>query len=539
MVNNETLWQNPFEKNLVEDWRLEERPENYIEMVECFSPPEFMGNLESVGVKPKILMGGRGTGKSHILRMLSIQSVLNRIKIKKADAEGKSHEEIKLNIGDYKEPYFGVYVKATLFSPLSTTNITYLSSDQLKSLFEHLFNMQVSIAVLDAVKFLIDTCEDIPREKEEIVCLKLCEKLSQTIKGKTFLDVIDSLNTQVGMIQKIVKELPWHNDFSRFEGKINFTTAPDFIIELFEIIRNKILKDKVILILIDEYDELDKYQQEFINSLIRTRTLTFRIASKIGGIKTLEYAKNKELDEVHDYDPIIPLHFETSKEKIQPYRNFLKNIFIKRLVVYGGYKVNEPEKLLPTPTLVDEKIDKEEIRRELKKIRANLKKKREIRNPEEYWKNFEGHYKEACIYRLLREKGRDKLYAGFDEYVSLSSGIARQFILLCRDAFSLAHARSVSIGDGEPIPLKLQSDAAEKVSRNILLLESIKSTPLGHGPGLVQFIFDLGRILQSKLYYSTEPQANRFEIDDSPKFTNNDYTLPREIIELGLRLPHL
>ena len=118
MVNNETLWQNPFEKNLVEDWRLEELPENYIEMVECFFPPEFMGNLESVGVKPKILMGGRGTGKSHILRMISIQSVLNRIKIKKAGVEGKSPEEIKLNIGDYKEPYFGVYVKATLFSAL-------------------------------------------------------------------------------------------------------------------------------------------------------------------------------------------------------------------------------------------------------------------------------------------------------------------------------------------------------------------------------------------------------------------------------------
>ena len=87
MHNNETNWQNPFEKNLLEDWRLEEFPQNYREVVTCFFPPDFMNKLESVDVKPKILMGGRGTGKSHILRMLSIQSVVNRIKIRKAEEE--------------------------------------------------------------------------------------------------------------------------------------------------------------------------------------------------------------------------------------------------------------------------------------------------------------------------------------------------------------------------------------------------------------------------------------------------------------------
>ena len=185
MVNTGIRWQNPFEKNLVEDWRLEEFPQNYREMVACFSPPEFMHRLESIDVKPKILMGGRGTGKSHILRMISIQSVINRIKFEKAKRERKKTAEIKLRLEDYGEPYFGVYLKATLFSPLSTTNITYLSRDQLKSLFEHLFNMQVSIAILDAVKFLIDVCEDIPREKEEIVCLKLrwSPKFGQVVKS--------------------------------------------------------------------------------------------------------------------------------------------------------------------------------------------------------------------------------------------------------------------------------------------------------------------------------------------------------------------
>jgi len=92
----------------------------------------------------------------------------------------------------------------------------------------------------------------------------------------------------------------------------------------------------------------------------------------------------------------------------------------------------------------------------LKEIREGLKKKKEITDPEQYWKNFEEHYKEAAIYRLLRKKGRDKLYAGFDEYVGLSSGIVRQFILLCKEAFSKAYRKGIKIENGEPIPIEIR-----------------------------------------------------------------------------------
>jgi len=538
MVHSEDYWRNPFEKSLVEDWRLEEFPENYREIVACFFPPEFMNKLEAVDVKPKILMGGRGTGKSHILRMLSVQSLINRIKLNKGESTAINREETKVTIEDYKELYFGVYVKATLFSPLSRTNITYLSRDQLRCLFEHLFNMQVGIAILHSVKYLIASLNSFPSGMEEALCLELSDKFSNIIKGKTFSSAIDSLNAQVKMIQRIVKELPWYRDFSRFEGEINFTTAPDFICDLFDLIRGRILNNKVLFILIDEYDELDKYQQEFINSLIRTRRLTFRIASKIGGIKTLEYATGQELDEVHDYDPIIPLHFETSPDKIYSYRNLLRNIFIKRLSLYGNYKVKDPVKLLPDPSLDDEKIKKGDIQRELKEIREGLTKRGEITNHKKYWKNFEGHYKVAAVYRALRKKGRDKLYAGFHEYVSMSSGIVRQFILLCREVFSWAYTRGIAVQDGSPIPQKLQSESAERVSRDLLLIETVKSIPSARGPKLVRLIQDLGRILQAKLYWSTEPQANRFEIVDSQKFMNDEYTISKGVIESGLRMPH-
>lgn len=531
MPNNDDQWKNPFEKNVVEDWNVEKFPENYKELVSCFHPPNWMDEIESAEVKAKIVMGGRGSGKSHILKMLSVQAVLSDLRIKKRK-EGKE----KLKLDDYKKSYFGAYIKADLFSPLSTGNITYLSIDKLKTLFEHLFNMQVGKVIINATMFLCNTLEDIPKKKEEIICLKLCKKFNQILKGSTFSDIINSLDDQVKEIQELVRYFPWYNDFSKFKDKIRFTAAPDFIIDLFDIIRMEILNDKSLFILLDEYEELDEYQQVFINNLIRSRTLIFRIASRIGGIKTLEYAKDKELDEIHDYK-IIPLHFEVSKDERKDYKDFLKNVFINRLQVYGKYKIKDPKKLLPKPVLQDEKLTEEEIQQELKEIREGLKKKKEIGDPEQYWKRFREHYKEAAVYRLLRKKGRDKLYAGFDEYVGLSSGIVRQFILLCHEAFSIAHRRGIDIENGKPISVEIQSKAAEKESTELLYLELQKS-PSWYGPKLVRFIQDLGRILQAKVYYSTEPQANRFEIIDSEKFNIEEYKIPREIIENGLRLPH-
>lgn len=69
-------------------------------------------------------------------------------------------------------------------------------------------------------------------------------------------------------------------------------------------------------------------------------------------------------------------------------------------------------------------------------------------------------------------------------------------------------------------------------------MATIKSIPSGYGPKLVQLILDLGRILEAKLYYSSEPQANRFEVIDSHKLSNPEFTITKEIIEHGLRTPH-
>lgn len=393
MGNNNIARQNPFAKDRLEDWRVEEFPENYKELVSCFAPPGFMGKLEDPSItKALIIMGGRGSGKSHILRMLSVQSAINDLRRKLNKKE--------LITGDYNRGYFGVYVKSDCFFPLSTENISFLSIDQLNPIFEHLFNLQIGRAILDAARFFCINFSDIPREKEAEICRKITGRTTM-LSGHTLFDIFNSLDREINEIQNFVKLFPYEKDFSKFREKLHFTNTPDFILELFNIVRNeiKILSDKLLFVLIDEYEDLDTYQQKLINRLIKQRRLIFRIASKIKGIKTLE-----RIDEVHDYE-IIPLHFDVTKETRAPYRRLAKDIFVNRLNLYDGfYKEKDPKRLLPSPSLKDEDLTEEEIQTKLIEIRNALKKKKNIEDPGTYWKNFEGHYRDAAIYRLLSQK---------------------------------------------------------------------------------------------------------------------------------------
>ena len=524
--NNKIAWQNPFAKDRLEDWRVEEFPANYKELVSCFAPPGFMDKLEDPSItKALIIMGGRGCGKSHILRMLSVQSVINDIRRKLNKKE--------LIMRDYNRGYFGVYVKSDCFFPLSTENISFLSIDQLNPIFEHLFNLQIGRAILDATRFFCINFSDIPKEKKAKIWLKIAGRTA-ILRGHTFSEIFNSLDSEIKEIQNFVKLFPYEKDFSKFRENLHFTNTPDFILELFNIIRNEIeiLSEKVLFVLIDEYEDLDTYQQKLINRLIKQRRLIFRIASKIKGIKTLE-----RIDEVHDYE-IIPLHFDVSRETRAPYKRLAKDIFVNRLNLYDSfYKEKDPGRLLPSLTLKDEDLTEEEIQRELKKIRNDLTKKKNIEDPEVYRKNFEGHYRDAAIYRLLRQKGKDKLYAGFDEYVALSSGIIRLFIWLCRGAFSLARQNGMRIEEGQSIDVHTQSKAAWEVSKRELTITIPQNVTNQYGQKLGRFIFDIGSILRAKLHFSTQPQANRIEIIDSEKFEDEDYRIVRGLIESGLDLP--
>lgn len=532
-------WINPFSVDRVEGWRPDEYPENYIKIATSFSPPDFMSKLEDHSITKAIfIVGGRGSGKSHILRKMAIQSAIEYIK----------HEpkKLKLDSHDIKSIAFcGIYIKTDCFSPLTKNNITYLDEKQLEVLFEHLFNLESSKAIIEGIRYLIDNCEVGTLLSEVSACSDIetyLRNLNWQIPSiNSFDDILRCLENQISQVRTLPKKIIFEGA-EKFTKDMHFTSTPDFILKIYDCIRQNsdILKDKPLMLLLDEYESLDENQQRLINQVIKGRKLTLRIASKVRGIKTLNTKTSENLEEIHDYD-YEDLHFKLDQQNRPKYKTLAKKVFENRLGLENEYvyKIQDPKILLPVPTLADEGLTKEDVEKEFIKIKESIRQSKKRGNKEKYDKNFEGHYKEAAIYRALRDKGGKKLYAGFDEYVSLSSGIMRLFIWLCREAFDLSRQHKIDVMNGTPIDVKLQSNAASKVANNELTITIQQTIDSLYANKLAYFVQDIGRILEAKLYYSNEPQANRIEIIDPEKFENDEFKIPRELIESGFELPVL
>jgi len=531
-------WVNPFSVDRVEGWRVEEQPENYRKIAALFATPDFMNKLEDATITKAIfVIGGRGCGKSHILRRMAVQSELEALE----ERFGR-----KLKPAEFDKKYFGVYLKTDCFSPLSNASTTYLKKEQLEVLFTHFFNMEVSKAIIESLRFLSLHLESVVNEIA--ICKNIKDYLThlkwQQDEISSYTDLLQSFDDQVNNISKLIKNILFDDDIGKYLANIYLTETPDFILKIFNIVRSEVtfLKGKSLILLLDEYESLDENQQIIINQIIKSRRLTLRIAVKVRGIKTLSTKTSERLEELHDYDH-IDLLYKLDRTNQPKYKALTRQVFENRLSLrdeIGEYRVKDPKKLLPPPSLADEGITDDEIKKELLEIRESVRNNKEIeKDINEYWKNFEGHYKEAAVFRILRQKGKDKLYAGFDEYVSLSSGIMRLFIWLCRESFSLARQEDIDLMNGASINAHIQSQAAKNVANKELRITIPQTVNNLYASKLAYFISDIGQILRAKLYYSSQPQANRIEIINPEKFDLDDYAIPRELIESGQDLPVL
>ncbi|GJQ47588.1 MAG: hypothetical protein JETCAE04_33420 [Candidatus Jettenia caeni] len=137
----------------------------------------------------------------------------------------------------------------------------------------------------------------------------------------------------------------------------------------------------------------------------------------------------------------------------------------------------------------------------------------------------------AAIFRLLREKGkvegrksRRKIYAGFDTYTYLSSGIIRIFLNLVGMAFYRAEGQGTNVKKGEKISVEDQNWAAHIVSKGYLekIHKNIEAYGGINGEMMYQFVTDIGDIFRERLlFHSSEPETLSISIKD-PQNLNTD-----------------
>ena len=475
--------------------------------------------LKPMSVKPMMLLGGKGSGKTHLMRYCSgsVQRLMH---------DGSLAKSIK------KNKYLGVYAGA------DGTNVDRFSGKGIaeevwERVFSYYFDLWLSIKYLDHIQLLVEEGE--VREEKEV---EICEKVKELFD----MDIGDSWGSILAMKKgflNLIREIDFSSNNSALTGDLGGlrikSTPGRLIYGLPDVVSNAlpIMNEVRVCYLIDEIENFTEEQQKYLNTLIRYRSgvATLKVGTRLYGVKTwLTRGAGEPIKQGSEYERRILDSYLRDSDK--QYSRFIRDMMIRRLRKAGIYlseaKSSSLDELFEKPDsgkfYQSEALDLlssfeplerpyfERIRSEIKQIYgghsiddvdficqsvvANLSfpdypvlEKVNILHLYRDWGSGEGlleksarinilcsqyleqgkakskdyaavvdHYAQDMLAQLYRDCGKRPIYAGLETLISLSQGIPRNFLEIMRNIY----IRSRFFGDsGDPFfrfSIKAQSE---------------------------------------------------------------------------------
>jgi GTPase SAR1 family protein len=249
---------------------------------EEFVIPPFFDSLDLIcAKKPRVIVGGRGCGKTSLLRYLCHQSQF-------------SNKRINLTKSDLR--HIGIYWKIdTQFAKIFTKRG--LEDDLWIKAFEHMATLIMSQEVLKSLESLANSSfSDIDNKHITQLDLSILNSFNSNVP-----------NDFVSLRKYLRKEF---NYFQSWVGNIRIMQQPiflpkHFVIELINEIKSQIeaLKESNYFVYIDEYENLIKDQQRLINTWLKhsEMPLIFNLAMKRNSFSDKQTLGNEQLVNIHDY----------------------------------------------------------------------------------------------------------------------------------------------------------------------------------------------------------------------------------------------
>lgn len=551
-----------------------------------FVVPRFFKKNDLISDMPTRIEGGRGSGKTMILRYLSYHSQFSK---NRKIIPGSALERI------------GLYWKAdTQF--LRMMQKRSIEEAEWSLIFQHYLTVKIALEIIDSIY---------KASKSNIVNIKFPDLENHAIAGlydyrieSTTLNLLKE-----SLLSKLrTTEMLTHNVSKEKVESIHFL-PPTFLNHIINQFRSILepISTSVFCVYIDEYENLLPYQQRIINTCIKGSEppIIFNIAIKINGMSETLTTSEERLENRADYQ-IVNLERELQSKGFDAYlaEIFLKKIYENSPSLSSRYKLDPT--LLSDPSKLDERLSDEytcklmdimnvilpkrshedladeifstpryyrklrsEISRALEQesggfsvenfVDDNFKKssvvnasllfrkrlaKAEVKSEFEKHKigkkskydaptdwehnNFIGSY----LRIITSYKANSTFYSGFDVYVILSGGNVRHFLELCRTAFSLVSEEELS---GEiSINNKVQ-DLAAKITSEELFREISTFTP--HGIRLKELVSGLGGLFQEcqRRDSQSEPEIIHFGLKgDRAEITHEDQIILNEAEKWGV-----
>jgi hypothetical protein len=524
-----------------------------------FVVPRYFDSFDFFSTMPCQIEGGRGCGKTMLLRYLSYQS---QFSANRAD------------VSDVDTSHIGLYWRAdTQF--LRQMDKRGQEEGFWEIAFEHYVNLKVVTEIFKSVEY-------ISVNKGHIEGLDELQFESLDIYEKSLIGSFSHVKKQLER-QKKKFEIAVSNP-SLFSDFIFFPFG--FIGTAIEEIQNFLpqISNSIFHVFIDECENLLPYQQVSINTKIKHSEppIIFKIACKKNGMTMIETISDEAITKKHDYvvhdlDEYIASEYpifaaevlmsRINKANNEKFNLMLSNVeglaarreenYIKRMLVFAnniipGKKQSDfAADVFVKKTLFSKLVNTIEkaliakgsnlsaydfISEETKEasIVCTALLNRKNTNPNELKVKFEkyeetrtGPFKDwiatnfiGCYLNIIKRKqDENRLYSGFNTYIALSKGNLRHFLELCRTAFAAGYEYE----EGQfLISSEVQSFASDQTS--VSLFKEIKSfKPFGHTLHLfANRLGELFSLYQSRLSQS-EPEINHFSIEGGETAVTGEY----------------
>lgn len=548
---------NPFDINKAVDYTDEDL---YKYWVNISLPTGFNAMIKPDTLMPMIIVGSKGSGKTHVMKFYSYE--LQKIRL--SQIKGQSLKE-----GFDKEPFIGIYMRfsgmnANVFSEQGLTD------DQWVMLFAYYWELFIGETLMAK---LIDMKENGVLgefDEEGFVHALMGLFLNVDTKCETLIDLSEYLSKLQKLLQYEI-----HN-FKRFgrtepavEIKLPVSTLtygiPNALKDYVPFFKNR-----HILYLFDEYENIDELQQQVIQTLLREKptSCTIRIGTRPYGIRTLKTIKG--IEENIEGSEFEVLRLDDELRGTDRYKQFMEDICISRL---KGVGITLPKKTtlsdyidnMPTEVLLDAAKHRKStynvnknLRNDLKKYKSQklsedvinvilelvsfpddlvierasiellykkIKEKsmnleadaRDIRKQAEayYRKDYDkdnkiasrlSYYRRDIIDGIARSAHLPIPYYGFNILVELSCGTPRTLLRLLKNAFSKQYFNTGDIPFIEKNTLSVESQQAGIEGAYAWFYEENRIP--NDDAGVTDLVKRLGKFLQNVRFSDLPPQCS-------------------------------